>query len=418
MAIIDQMVGEGVKGSDVWDQQFHTELRENASNYFDPAVSGKLRELSAVANPPSSNTGGTSPLPPPKISHGGKEGEIVVTNKTKIDWLAFTTVAELSAVEAVLQVIWPDVVLKRREKGMHGYPESYGITVDAVPYGVFCCGASHGRNYVSLDGTACKTLTDELVEVFHEALSIPSLEVLLSRVDLALDFYRGELTWDHAYRAYNLGHFKRPRANKSPEMQEIKTVKDGRNLGRTMYVGKRDGHVFVRVYEKGLEVFASLPEDLRLASEVREMDKEAAVPEDERSTFQADSWVRLEVEYKKDGKDLLLPLEMMLKRDHYFAGANPYFEKALDRSDLAGVRPGYLKTDVQVDLAVMLKNAKRSYGSLVQSLTDLGLTPYEIVQELTNGKQNARLVKAGVMASAAEAVKMIRNREQDWDIPF
>lgn len=304
---------------------------------------------------------------------------------------------------------------------MNGYPESHSVMVGGVHFGVYCCGASHGRNYVSLDGTACKTLNDELVGLMYEALSLPALEVLLSRVDLCLDFYRGELTWDHALRAYHLGHFKRPRANKSPELSERKTQKDGRNLGRTLYAGKRDGHVYIRVYEKGLEVFAKLPDDLKLLSEGRQLDadRDAEKLDDEgNGKFEADSWLRLEVEYKRQGKDILLPLEMLLNRDHYFAGANPYFEKALDRADITGVRPKHLKTDVQAELAIMLQNMKRSYGSAVQSLFDIGLTPAEIFAEVANGKPNARLVKAGVMNAASEAVRMIRGEDRDWDIPF
>jgi DNA relaxase NicK len=414
--MIQKKVGK-ISASQAWDDEYQIQLRENANGFVELDTVRQLQRLAKPAHPPSNNMGGTYPLPPPFFSHCEKSG-LSVAQKAKIDWLGFTSHADVESLKLLLDTIWPGVVFSRNAKGMPGYPESCSITLEGVQFGQMGYGAKHGKNHVSLPGTACKTLTPELIEVFHEALSMPEYAATLNRIDLCFDLYRGELSWDHAKWAYENGAFKRPRAARSPQVRFDGIVKDGANMGRTMTVGKRGGFVIARVYEKGLEVFAKLPEELQLLSECRHADLEAAQVDQADSVpkFQADTWVRLEAEYRRQDEELMLPLEMMLRRDQYFAGSFPYFGEAIGRAD--GIRPPILKTEFEVDLLAMIANGKRSYGSLIHSLKSLGFSDADVVEHLSTGRHNDKLVRSGLFSEIRSAVDLFQQMNPDHDIPF
>lgn len=375
------------------------------ADFSDVELRERLAALAAQDLPPSNNMGGNLPNTPHFFSHGEKP-LVSVNQKTTLDWVAFTVPRELPDLCALVSTIWPDSMFTRNVRGVKGYPESWSITVDGMPFGVFGLGAEHGRNYVSLDGTACKTLTDELVELLFDVLTIPELDARLTRVDICLDLYNGQRTWDHALFAYERGDFKGRKGGRNPQKKVIDVSTGDENLGRTLYIGKRDGAVYGRVYEKGLEVFANLPENLRDLSHAREL-------ESGQVSAKADSWLRLEVEYKRRETDL--PFAMLLDRDRFFAGAYPYFADALGLTD--GRRPVGMKSDFDVDLMKLIHNAKRSYGSLIHSMKELGLSSSEIVEELSTGRNNTKLVKSGLLRELKDTLSAM-NIDPDSDIPF
>lgn len=400
--------------------QFIDEAKDG--DFANADLAQRFAQLAEATIPPSNNMGGTY-LPTPLFISDGEKTSHFVVNRTKIDWLGFTvkpkirTVGpeftqshgdEVETVVALLRICWPGMMLERNNRGMPGYPESYSLIVDDVQYGLFGTGAVHGRHFVSLTGTACKRLTDELIELLYEALTIPEMDARLSRVDICFDVFSG-VTWDHAVRAYQQDRFKRPRASKNPEFRKIESGGNGQNFGRTFYVGKRDGEVMGRVYEKGLEIFARMPEELREQC----IEREASL---EGEKFQADNWLRLEAEYKRVDKDRPLPFEMLLQRDQYFAGAYPYFAEVLGTSD--GLRPVHVKSDVEIDMVNLIHHAKRSYGRLIHSMRDLGLSADEIVRELSSDRHNAKLLKSGIIALAKQKIAEARALDPDFDIPF
>jgi DNA relaxase NicK len=400
-------------GAQEIDREFTLLLKSNMNGFVDRDVARSLDRLAQRDGPPSNNMGGTYPPPPPFLPDCEKQCESdndlppVVPQKTKLDFLAFTTSVDVETGKLLLESIWQFLTYTRNSKGMYGYPDSYSITCDGVPYGVLCTGAKHGRHLFSMTGEACSRLNDLDIQYAHAALTMDGMDVRLSRVDICLDVFGG-VTWDHARRHYDLGHFMRPKAMRNPELKEIGVSCDGKNKGRTMQVGKRSGHVVGRIYEKGLEVYAKLPEHLRLLSEEREDAHHEPV-------IYADDWLRLEVEYKRDG-DRELTFDMLLDRDGYFAGSFPYFADVLGVSD--GIRPKGVKKQVNVDLLAMIENAKRSYGSLVHSLTELGFTPQDVVQHLSSGRNNDKLVKSGLLSEIKEKVGKLRAADPDFDIPF
>jgi phage replication initiation protein len=394
------------RAEEAWNNEYHILLKSKMADYVERGLSAQLDQIAALADPPSNNMGGNLHSPPPIFSHDEKLA-VSIAQKTTIDWLAFTCIIDIPAITAVVNTIWPNALLIRNKKGLAGYPESYSIHIENVQYGVVGCGASHGRNYVSLTGVACKTLTHELIAILVDILSLKELDARLTRLDLCLDLFHGELTWDHAYRSYDNGAFKGRKGGRNPQRKVIDLSSDGQNLGRTLYLGRRDGAVYGRVYEKGLEVFARLPDALRELSYEREEALGSPSP-------QADSWLRLEVEYKRVENDL--SFDMLLNRDVYFAGAYPYFADALGLTD--GVRPKSMKTDEDVSLIRLMHNARRSYGSLIHSLVQLGFTPNDVVEHLSSGSDNQRLLRSGLLDNLRAAVQRARDADPDAHIPF
>lgn len=377
--------------------------------------------VSAVSGPPLNNMGGYLPLPPHLLPHSEKSEESVVKQKTKVDWLAFTTARDLDPIKAGIQVLWPHAVFSARSTGLKGYSCSIAIFVDEVQYGVIGHHGENkaGRNYISLTGVACSTLSDEQVIFAYEVLKL--LEARLSRLDIALDFYNGERTWDHALWSYEgTKGFCSLGGGRKPPYKTI-TGQDGfgNNSGRTLYVGTRgETEKFVRVYEKGLEVFSKLPKDLRDASHERSQAKDMVFSVED--AVYADKWLRIEIEFSRQKKDL--PLEMLIDRDQYFAGAYPYCADCLGLVD--GLRPVSLKTELDVDLIKLIGHGQKAYGSLVFTLKELGFTDSEVVQVLSSGKLSSKLVRSGVYAriKARQAELMAeeelrRSLDPDFDIP-
>lgn len=399
-------------------------FKVNPADFAVPGVALELEKLAAEAAPPSSNTGANPIVTPHFFPHGEKKG-VKVVQRTKLDWLAFTSSADFENLcRLVSTLILPGVEFLKQKKGAFGYPESHCIVRDGVQYGLMCTGAEHGRHYVSLTGVAAKTFDNDLVECIHEAFTMPALrrgpqgevlldehgkpltefDVRLSRVDICLDVFDTH-TWDHAFRAYHLGRFKNVRGGKNPQLTVIDVSSDGVNKGRTMQVGVRGGRVLGRVYEKGLEVFAHMPEELRIASDAREAELGL-------EPVHADNWLRLEAEFRHE-KDQRLPFEILLQRDQYFAGSYPYFADVLGETMTA--RPVRLKSDIEVDLLALMHNAKRSYGTLIYSLGQLGFSASEVVEHLSSDRNNDKLVRSGLLAAIKD---ILRAEDPDFDIPL
>lgn len=397
---------EKISASQALSQEFDALLRQNMPGYVEAGIARRVAEVAESLDPPSNNMGGHLEQPPPFISHCEKNPDFV-SNKTKIDWLAATSPMGHDAIRLLLAVIWPTVAFVRNVHGMPGYPSSDAIMVDGARYGQIGYGAAHGRDFFVITGTGCRTLDDELTCVFHDGLEV--IEGQLSRIDICLDSYRGERTFEHALWARENGAFKRPNGTE-PDWQVVSSQKgDGGNLGRTLYVGRRGGEVMARIYEKGLEVFAKMPEEFKMMSEAREIVM-GVKPE-----F-SDSWLRVELEFRKQDKKRLLPLEMMLHRDKYFVGAYPYTAACID--DVEAARPRAEVTEDNVEFIKMANAGRRSYGSFIHTCKELGFTDSDVVNLLTNDRMSERLVKSGLYSKMKAAVEQFKAANADWDVPF
>ena len=404
-----------ITGAQLIQQEIQAQIRECMSG----AISSATLAALAALDPPLTNRGGTSLVPPISCykqtiytpfmgvsCHSDTETVTRSANqKTHLDFLTFSfpvpspTIASdepnTSGLEAFLygfQALEPDALLVKSQVGMRGYPHAKAIVRNEEQLGLIGYGAQHGIDHVSLPGAFCSSLTHEKISLLAELLKI--LNARLTRVDLALDFYRGEVTYDDALFAYDYCQFQTAKSPANPTKQIIESVCAGKNQGRTLYVGARAGHVMARIYEKGLEVFSRLPEEYREASTEREVTYYAETGQEQPSGTVADTWVRVEVEYKrKDGKEL--DLSMLYDRDAYFAGAYPFTADCLKID--GGKRPKTMKAEKQMELDKLISELRRSYGNTIYSLTELGFTPDEIIEFTSTGRHNQKLVKSGLM---------------------
>lgn len=379
-------------------------MRILTSSFESKCLHGELsdfRENRAVpvGDPPSNNMGGTScsPLPPLPV---------VVDQKTRIDWLAFTSSIGLVSLKILVSCLFesPGVVFQNNERGLPGYPESISLTVDGVSVGVIGYGAKHGRDYVSISGKGCQLWCTEFYP--HVLDVLQTAEAKLTRIDICLDFYRGELTYEQCKNAYVDRKFQLLKSPKNPSMLPIEPVRgDGVNLGRTMYVGSRKGSKMARCYEKGLEVFARLPESFReTCTEPGKL--EWGSKQNAPSGTIADQWLRVEIEYKS--VDVVLDLNMVVECDKYFSGAYPFCAEILSLSD--GKRPKALPKMEVIDNERMFLHAKNGYGNAVHTWRNCGYTDTQILNKIDSGRNNQRMVKSGILANHLAV--------QDSDIPF
>lgn len=360
---------------------------------LDAELENHRRSAVAVA-PHSTNRGGTylsTPLP-------------LLPQKTRLDWLSFTTSLEWAALKMALGCLFPDVEFTAEKRGMAGYPETTSLSLNDVPIGVIGHGAKHGKNLVSITGKGCAHWSNDFYSHVRDVVEF--LEGKITRIDIAMDFFCGEVDYEGTLFAYHAGEFTLPKSPKAPMLGLISTSSGKVNLGRTMNVGSRKTSKMARCYEKGLEVFSRMKDSFRETC----TDPASLVFHDDPTAPPgtiADQWFRVEIEFK--AADCVLTTEMITARDCYFAGAYPFCARVLGCGD--GVRPKSLKADELIALEQMLQHARACYGNLVHTLSEIGYSDTDIKNALTSGKHNQRLLKAGVL-------RALRSHEPDFDIPF
>jgi phage replication initiation protein len=210
--------------------------------------------------------------------------------------------------------------------------------------------------------------------------------VKVKRVDIAADFYQGEVSFEQVQAAYGAGKF---RLRRQPD---YKTVQ-GSN-GRTFYVGTRGNDVFLRAYEKGKQEFAGLPRWEQVCG-----------PEGHRRSinggpwFRLDQWFRVELELR--AKTRPLPLDVLPDRDQYFAGAYPFLQELLPQVEPEIlVRPQHV-AEANLDRALL--NIRDQWGStLFTAITAYGGDIFRVWKRIVGNHHNERLVQAGVLLHAEQ----------------
>jgi phage replication initiation protein len=231
--------------------------------------------------------------------------------------------------------------------------------------------SQRGNVAVNISGTGCAWMRD-WDEVQDSVDSLPDYE--LRRVDIALDTYHREVTHDKVVQAYRGGLFTL--AGRPPSMTRIEP--EDPLDGATIYIGKRENAKFLRCYEKGLELVKAYPRGV-----IREIN---GVP--------VEDIYRIELELK--AKEGPLPLDLIDKRDQYFAGAYPYLQSVLDVKPEVMVMPR--ESGPQNSLAGILANIRQQYGStlftaLMAHQGDIGA----VWEKIVGHKHNENLLAAGVL---------------------
>lgn len=338
------------------------------------------------------------------IKNTAKNNEV---NLTTIDWLRLTvtdldnftaSLSELVGEHGLLNSA--DIDIKWSDKGMHGYTRSAKLLIwrdnDYLTIGHFAC-AEQGSNkggMFELTGTGCKVLQLENYDLWLELFDLLQYyNWRISRVDVALDL-PGEYALKHGYtvpklfqQAVNEGLFKSDNLRNPNMRQTFSMAGDWSALavgnltpetydplehcpaGLTAYVGNRKrADDFFRIYEKGAELLGRM-------AEPEEVDR---------------AWVRIEHEMSRKSSGRDIPLEVMIRPDHYFAanrsGVRAILDKLREHQSLEKAQQ-WQRQQFQREKGLLLSKkihwAKHSYGRLLKTLVEQGIDPGEIIDWLS-----------------------------------
>nr|WP_315168322.1 replication initiation factor domain-containing protein [uncultured Deefgea sp.] len=246
--------------------------------------------------------------------------------------------------------------------GMFGYAQgatffknvhSQAVQVARVDFG----GEFHGgRARLDLSGTGCSKVNDW---AGLHAWVIELDQVKFTRVDLAVDCLNGEYTVEDARDWYLGGEF-----NCGGRMPRHSTPGDWlgeTKYGRTLEVGRRENGKMLRAYEKGRQL--GDPDSL---------------------------WTRFEVEIRNKDRDI--PLDILIRRDHYFAGAYACCEKLLP---VAAERIATHQKEGEIADARLTEHHANAYGRHIY-VKRMYMTADEIIEELSRPGVPKRLAKSAL----------------------
>lgn len=335
--------------------------------------------------PPSSNTGGTkcktSPPPPQKVG---------------IDWLAFSAEESIEYFQKFVNRFIPEASFFNQQKGWQGYKSHYVINLYGQNIGILAYGGNQNRPYLSLTGKAC--LEIEQAHDWAVVARVMSIffDYKISRVDLKLDFFFKEVGHEYLKNSYKEGKFKLAKARQNPKFDPREPQNgNGDYVGRTLYIGSREGGKFFRGYEKGFEQFGKLPELAQeqfkgsfLTGNIK-VDEKFNAPEGASLI----DWYRMEVEYK--AIDRTLPITILIDRDNYFAGSYPICAEVLPMANPQ--RPKTLPNNLDIEEALMFKHMGDQYGNFLYSMLSKGMNPLEAINKILEGhwQHSQRYLKAG-----------------------
>ena len=297
---------------------------------------------------------------------------------TKVDWFGFRSKGELPAVIEALGGVFdrrmPPLVAKPRKGGWNGFKSAADLLLGDMQVGFMAYGgeSQRGNVMVNITGVGCEWAVPDWEQVQDAVDGLPEYEV--RRLDIALDTFHREVTHEKVVQAHRNGLFTL--AGRPPSMTRIEP--EDPLEGATIYIGKRENSKFLRCYQKGLELVQSYPRGA-----IRYLD---GVP--------VEDIYRVELELK--AKDGPLPVDLIDKRDQYFAGAYPYLQTLVDVNPEVFVRPR--EKGPQSDLAGMLEHIRNQYGNtlftaLAAYQGDIG----EVWSKIVGHKHNADLLAAGVL---------------------
>ena len=303
--------------------------------------------------------------------------------KTTVDWFRYRTQSTPGeVVEAMRPMFGPHsdfISLGKHIRGLHGYRHGLPIMMADVPVARMDFGGDSQRGWlrVEMPAKGCAFVDDWA--------GVDALENLerseLSRADIALTTWRGEVNHCQVVQAHNLGRFTTK--GRPPDMRQI--LSSNPNAGQTVYIGNRASSKFLRCYEKGRELAVNHPGLTHAEG------------------FPIEDIYRVELELKST-KAAEVPWDVIERRDQYFAGAYPFCADILPgvEADILQRRP---EKAPQRDLAAALANVRQQYGATLFTALHAHHGDIGAVWDLVCGdKHNEALLEAGVLLVDHETV--------------
>lgn len=289
-----------------------------------------------------------------------------------VDWYQVRTRSPIEDVRAAVSDAFGadglhSVVEWHREPGRGGFVHWDVISLGGMRLGHVAWGGKSVADWLhfTLTGHGCGMVADWTA--FDAFIRARLLEFSHRRVDLAVDFLDGSMTYEHIEASWHLGGFDPLRGSRpSRDRQGYPET------GRTFYVGTRSSSDrFHRGYEKGM--------------------KEGRHPWGE--SFDPRWWFRLECEFKPCNGPV--PLGIVSDRDAFFAGAAPLYGQIL--AGVTGQRGQRDPLrDIAAEIADAVRNLRRMSGPALSVLRDVYGTDKALLDALTSGAvPSPRLVEAG-----------------------
>lgn len=273
----------------------------------------------------------------PPQKHCDTDGSDKAVGKVSIDWLncTFPGLEEATPLQFVMElgarIRRPITSILGR--GLFGFDHGLKLYCKAgsldFQLGTLCYGgeSQRGRWMLQIPGSGCKLVRDwpALTEFLE------SLDAKVTRVDLAMDFLKGEYTVDDAVEMYQSGRFN---GNGRPPSSSLAGDWLENVAGRTLYVGKSANGKMLRVYEKGRQMG-----DLK------------------------SPWVRFECQL--GNRDRVIPWRVLRTPAAFLAGAYPALADMIDE---AAERITTEQKAEAVTLASLMFHLKRAYGKAIDTV--------------------------------------------------
>lgn len=266
-------------------------------------------------------------------------------------------------------------VKARRSGGFHGYEQALALEHAGMLLGHVAWGGRYqaGFTFVSLSGNACERVGD-WATAQSAARQCPGYEV--RRLDIALDTWDPAHGFDATLAAYRAGFFQL--RGRPPKCEPMKPERPEDSA--IIRIGNRAANKFLRGYEKGKRQLG--PQGVAQCLRDGKMDE-------------ALLWWRLELEMKPQTAPL--PVDMIDRRDEYFAGAYPYLARVL--ADVPA-RPAEMRRQrgPELELQRALASIRRQYGPTLLTAVeahggDIGAVWSKIVGSRHNDRLRNRLAE-------------------------
>lgn len=258
-------------------------------------------------------------------------------------------VARLASV-AMLSIFGFGVLEKAQGTGGRFYCNCWNMMQDGVLYGRVHYGGQNDTVLVEITGKGCEVAIEGWEKRLHQFLSEAD-RPKITRCDVAKDFFKGEITPDKAYEAWQQGKFSK--RGKQPIIDRYGSDWDcNTNKGKTLYVGSRNSGIFARIYDKAKQMG----------------DKTA-------------DWTRFELQFQ--GKNVLIELDILLQPGAYFGGAFPICAK-LQNDVGEAVRSLAKWKRFEMSVEQVKKNLRKQAGRGINALLSLGMNAVEIIDEIRN----------------------------------
>jgi len=297
--------------------------------------------------------------------------------------------------------------LEERNAGIFGYklsfnlmrPDSNGIannftSVGLLAYTLPTNNFNEHRKYnagifLSLTGLGCY---DVDVTKLVSLLIQEKVDFRITRLDIAVDYYYGEISIEQIKEYYHRGLFMS--MGRPPSCREYESkVFDVKAGGYTFYVGKLSGAKSFRAYEKGRQLL------------------------EEGSEHPFINWVRLEVQFRN--KQCEIPIEMVFDLDSALRGAYLLFEEIdypqtadFFDSDNHVLKLKYKKKSQWMGIDKAVHWAGHSYKRLVMYLRKVGYDFKDICYAIVLQKSTQTLEHLGL-----DATQLFEEKFNNFQIP-